>query len=108
MTEMTTISASAAVVSFDQVERRLRLDWDTGEHVQIPFIWLRHTRFFPLMGRPEQLDPREHLLAEEPSQLQIKTATVSAGELIAECGRGRGETRHQLAALRDLNGAGQL
>ncbi len=105
MTNMTANSDNAAVVSFDQVERRLRLDWGTGEHVQIPFIWLRHARFFPLMGRPEQLDPREHLLPEEPSELQIETARVSAGELIVEWRQGRGETRHQLAALRDFNGA---
>jgi gamma-butyrobetaine dioxygenase len=105
MTDMTANSDSAPEVSFDQVKRRLRLDWDPGEHIQIPFIWLRHARFFPLMGRPEQLDPRAHLLPEEPSELQIETARVSAGELIVEWGRGRGETRHQLAALRDFNSA---
>ena len=95
MTNMMETSDSAPEVSFDQVKRQLRLDWDTGEHIQIPFIWLRHTCFFPLMGRPEQLDPREHLLPEEPSELQIETARVSAGELIVEWRHGRGETRHQ-------------
>jgi hypothetical protein len=41
MTDMTANSDSAPEVSFDQVKRRLRLDWNAGEHIQIPFIWLR-------------------------------------------------------------------
>jgi gamma-butyrobetaine dioxygenase len=91
----------ATSISFDQNKRLLFIDWDDNHPSTFPYIWLRHAQFFPLMGRPEQLDPREHLLPEEPAGLSIASAELEAEHLIINWAHDGSTTRHALGFLRD-------
>ncbi len=90
-------------VSFDQDKRRLLIDWDDSQRSTFPYIWLRHAQFFPLMGRPEQLDARAQLLPEEPAYPSIASAELDADVLVINWSHDDSTTRHDLGLLRDAD-----
>jgi gamma-butyrobetaine dioxygenase len=98
---MATNPREATGISYDQEQRLLLVDWPDGRQSAYPYIWLRHAQFFPLMGRPEQLDPREHLLPEDPAILTIKSACLDADDLIVNWNHDGSTTRHALGFLRE-------
>lgn len=88
-------------VTFDQTTRRLSLIWGDGHESVYPFIWLRHARMFPLMGRPEQQDQREYLDPENPAGMSIAATRIDAGDLIIDWLQDSTPTRHPLEFLRN-------
>ena len=92
---------SATDVSFDQDKRHLIIEWGDNHRSIFPYIWLRHAQSFPLMGRPEQLDPREYRLPEEPADLRIASTVVEAKELFINWSHDGSSTRHDLSLLRN-------
>ena len=48
----------------DQDGRRLVIEWQDGHISRFPFVWLRHWRFFPACGRPDQADDGSYLVPE--------------------------------------------
>lgn len=91
----------ATGVSFNQDKRQVLVNWANGQQTLLPYIWLRHAQFFPLMGRPEQPDPREHLLPEEPTELRVASTTIEVDELVIHWSHDNSTTRHLLSFLRD-------
>jgi len=79
---MSKIPPATVAVEIDQDRRRLLIDWNDGRRASYPYIWLRHACFFPLMGRAEQLDPRESRLPEDPASLSIASTALDANALI--------------------------
>ncbi len=98
---MATNPREATRLNYNQEQRLLLIQWPDGQRGVYPYIWLRHAQFLPLMGRPEQLDPREHLLPEDPANLSIKSASLEADELVVNWMYDGSTTRHALGYLRE-------
>ena len=92
-------SVEAIKVSIAKEKRQLIIGWPNEQQVAFPYIWLRHAQFMPFMGRPGQIDPREHLLPEDPLDLVIESAIVDAEELIINWAHDGATTRHELGLL---------
>ena len=61
----------AAIIRFDDNRRRLSIVWGDGHASEFPYIWLRHARMFPLMGRAGQAD-NDYLQLEDPVCVSIR------------------------------------
>lgn len=87
--------------SHNQEERILSLEWGDGHHSRLPYIWLRHHRFFPALGRPDQEDDGRVRLPDVPEELALHAVQPGEGSLeLAWAGEDK-MTRHDLAWLRD-------
>ena len=62
-------------LSHDQAKRRLVIEWCDGHVSRFPFIWLRHAKFFPSCGRPEQAADDCYLLPEPPDAAVVGSVT---------------------------------
>ena len=91
----------AESIDFDQSSRQLSIVWSDGHDSDFPYIWLRHSRMFPLMGRPEQRDQETFQLPPDPSELSVTSSRVEGTELIIEWGGDSSPTRHDLPFLRN-------
>ena len=72
----------AESIDFDPSSRQLCIIWSDGHRSVFPFIWLRHARIFPLMGRAEQLDQNNYQLPDDPVTMTIDSIRVDGEELI--------------------------
>ena len=88
-------------LTFNQETRLLRIKWPDGRQSEYPYIWLRHEQFMPLMGRSEQLDPREHLLPEDPTKMLIQSVFLEDENVVINWSHNSSTTQHNLAYLRD-------
>jgi gamma-butyrobetaine dioxygenase len=103
--EQTTMTANFCFevigVGLDPDQRHLLIEWQDSHHSVFPYIWLRHERFFPLMGRPEQRQDSEFSLPEDPASLAIESTRIDHEHLMIDWAHDGSVTRHSLPFLRE-------
>ena len=87
----------------DPDKRQLLIDWSDGRQDIFPYLWLRHSHNFPLMGRAGQLDPREYQLPENPADLAIESISVQAQALVINWTHDGSISKHRFDQLRDAS-----
>ena len=91
----------AESIDFDQGSRLLSIIWGDGHRSDFPFIWLRHARMFPLMGRAEQLNQETYQLPDDPVTMTIDSTRVDGEELNIRWASDIEPTLHNLVFLRN-------
>ena len=82
-------------------DRRLVIAWADGHVSRFPLIWLRHDRFFPVQGRPEQGDDDPPLVPEDPEILAIGHLQEGPQGIEIRWAHDGSVTRYDLVWLRD-------
>jgi gamma-butyrobetaine dioxygenase len=88
-------------IDFDQRTRQLSIIWSDGHSSEFPYIWLRHERMFPFMGRPEQSDQKSYQLPQDPSALSVTSVQIEDDELLVQWVGDSRPTQHDLVFLRN-------
>ncbi|MEM7562559.1 MAG: TauD/TfdA family dioxygenase [Pseudomonadota bacterium] len=91
----------AVTIEPNPSNRRLSIVWGDNHRSEFPYIWLRHERNFPLMGRPEQTDQSRYQLPENPNAIQLETVEVQASTALISWEGENSQTRHDLVWLRN-------
>ncbi len=88
-------------VSHDDRCRMVSIAWADGHTSRFPYIWLRHARYFPSLGRPDQAHETDFVLPEEPTTLSV--AAIEAGDqsLLVHWKHDGSTTEHLISFLRD-------
>lgn len=90
-----------STTTFDQDTRIVTATWGDGHVSRFPFIWLRHRKFFPALGRSEQADDAPCLLPELPDVVAASAIRSDAGVMEIHWSHDDSTTRHDLVWLRD-------
>ena len=86
--------------TIDDEARRLVVEWGDGHVSRYPFIWLRHYRFFPAMGRSDQPDGVPHLIPEDPETPEIGKLALLGARIEINWSHDGSSTSHNLIDLR--------
>jgi hypothetical protein len=100
-TETTDQRYRVKALSTDQDQRRLAIEWCDGHVSRFPFIWLRHAKFFPSCGRPDQADDGSYLLPEAPDAAVVGSITSDRHGIEIHWANDHSTSRHDLVWLRD-------
>ena len=88
-------------LSHDQAKRRLVVEWCDGHVSRFPFIWLRHAKFFPSCGRPEQAADDSYLLPEPPDAAVVGSVKSDRHGIEIHWANDHSASQHSLVWLRD-------
>lgn len=89
-------------ITVDAANRRLNVLWSDGRSSRYPFVWLRHSLFYPSVGRPEQSPDAPYLLPEEPETAALASVRSEGDNLDIKWKNDGKTTRHSLSQLRRL------
>jgi gamma-butyrobetaine dioxygenase len=93
-------NATLESIHFEDSERKLHIHWQDGHKSQFAYIWLRHYKQFPVLGRPEQEDNNLPLEMEKSEALTIGHLNWTENEVQIEWSHDGSNTVHDLSMLR--------
>ncbi len=101
VTERTDQRYHLKTLSYDQGKRRFVIEWCDGHVSRFPYIWLRHAKFFPSCGRPEQAVDGSYLLPEPPDAAVVGSVKSNRHGIDIHWQHDDSTTLHDLVWLRD-------
>ena len=90
-----------AQLTDEPAKRRVVITWRDGHVSNFPYVWLRHARYFPVMGRPEFSSEVDYVLPEPPELPRLSDLSAERGRLVARWHHDDSVTEWPLAWLRD-------
>ncbi|MGI9407274.1 MAG: TauD/TfdA family dioxygenase [Hyphomicrobiaceae bacterium] len=88
-------------VTHNQAGRTLTVEWADGHASRFPLIWLRHTLFFPAVGRSEQSSDDPCLVPELPDASVIGSVHTDDDLITIHWSHDESTTQHNPVWLRD-------
>ena len=87
------------LVQFDVDSRLVSIRRSDGQQRNFPYIWLRHSHNYPVLGRPEQSDDACCRIPETPEIPVIDSITLEDDEIVIQWSHDNSITRHLISVL---------
>lgn len=98
---------SIKLINYSADRRLVLIDWHDGHQSRYPYIWLRHSINYPVLGRPEQNDGDRCRIPESPDEPVLESIGYDSKAITLHWSHDNSVTHHSLQGLRQQCNADQ-